>query len=46
MDFKMCSYVIGHNLKAQVQKTAFQKHDMNKIGAAKTFIGKISMAQN
>ena len=44
-DFKMCRYRTAHYFKEQVHKIAFQKHNLNKFGAAKIFIGNIFIFQ-
>lgn len=43
VDFKMRNYRTVHFLNKQVQETAFEKHNLNKIGATKIFIGEISI---
>ena len=39
----MRNYRTVHFLNKQVQETAFEKHNLNKIGATKIFIGEISI---
>ena len=46
MDIKMCSYRTAHYLNKQVQKTALEKHDLNKFSETKIFIGEISIVSS
>ena len=39
----MWSYRTTHYLNELVQKTAFKKHNLNKCGATKNFIGDFSI---
>ena len=42
MYIKVCSYKAAHYLNEEMQKTTFEKHNLNKFGVTKIFISKTS----
>ena len=43
-DREMYCYTTAHYLNEKVQKTTFEKHNLNKFDATKIFIGEICIA--